>query len=265
MYEFTKRAEFALENTRRFAMDNYYSYIGTEHLLYGLIYEEKSIASKILAKQNITSQYIAEEILKIDGRMQKKKVKEPELTPRAKRVLENSMKESKRMGYNYIGTEHILLALMKETDSIGVRILIDANVDPEKLFTDILKVVSKESPVTNIYNKSEVDTPTLNMYSEDLNLLARSEKIDKIVGRENELYIKTFRVKDYNLLLVDEITEPILVDVKIRYKSKESKAYIRIIDNYIEVSYLEPQKGVTLGQSAVFYVDDIVLGGGIIE
>lgn len=187
MYEFTKRAEIALENTRSFAIENYYSYIGTEHLLYGLSCEEKGIASRILAKQGLNPEYIKNEILKIDGKMSPKKVKEPELTPRAKRVLENSMKESKRLGYNYIGTEHILLSLMKETDSIGVRILIDANVDPEKMFTDILKIVSKESPVSNIYNKQDASTPTLDMYSEDLNMLVTSGKIDRIVGREDEL------------------------------------------------------------------------------
>ena len=85
------------------------------------------------------------------------------------------------------------------------------------------------------------------------------------VSLEKDLYIKNFKVKNYNLLLVDEITKPILVDVKIRYKSKESKAYINIIDDYIDVTFIEPQKGVTSGQSAVFYIDDIVLGGGIIE
>ena len=85
------------------------------------------------------------------------------------------------------------------------------------------------------------------------------------VGLEEDLYIDKFRVKDYNLLLFDEIKEPMLVDVKVRYKSKESKAYIRMVEDYIEVEYLERQKGVTPGQSAVFYIDDIVLGGGIIE
>lgn len=85
------------------------------------------------------------------------------------------------------------------------------------------------------------------------------------VGVEKDLYISEFKVKDYNLLLVDEINEPILVDVKVRYKSTSQKAYISIDNNYIRVKYLEPQKGVTPGQSAVFYIDDIVLGGGIIE
>ena len=103
-------------------------------------------------------------------------------------------------------------------------------------------------------------------YEEPLYVIGfNKEKNELYVGKESELYTKSFKVKDYNLLLVDEIKEPMLVDVKIRYKSKESKAYIRIIDDYIEVSYLEEQKGVTPGQSAVFYIDDIVLGGGIIE
>lgn len=85
-----------------------------------------------------------------------------------------------------------------------------------------------------------------------------------IVGEEKDLYIKSFKVKDYNLLLVDNIDEPMEVMVKTRYKSKECKAVISMIDNYIKVEFEEPQKGVTPGQSAVFYIDDIVLGGGII-
>jgi len=91
------------------------------------------------------------------------------------------------------------------------------------------------------------------------------ERNELYVGVETDLHTKSFKVKDYNLLLVDDINEPLLIDVKVRYKSQASKAYIEIIDNDIVVTYLEPQKGVTPGQSAVFYVDDIVLGGGIIK
>lgn len=116
-----------------------------------------------------------------------KKIKEPELTPRARRVIQNSMKESKQLGYNYIGTEHILLALMKETDSVAVRILIDANVDPKKLFADILKIMSKEGPIPNIYNKNQTITPTLDMYSEDLTNLAMNKKLDPISQRGEEI------------------------------------------------------------------------------
>ena len=85
-----------------------------------------------------------------------------------------------------------------------------------------------------------------------------------IVGEEADLYIKSFKVKDYNLLLIDEIKEPIKVMVKTRYKSVEYPAIISMIDGLINVDLENEQKGITPGQSAVFYIDDIVLGGGII-
>lgn len=90
------------------------------------------------------------------------------------------------------------------------------------------------------------------------------EKNELIVGEEKDLYIKSFKVKNYNLLLVDSITEPIKVNVKTRYKSLEYPAIISMDGNLINVEFETPQKGVTSGQSAVFYIDDIVLGGGII-
>ena len=188
MYEFTKRAEEALENTRKFAIEKNYSFIGTEHILYGLVSEKKGIASKILSKQHITKEYVEGQIIKIDGKMKIKKIKEePELTPRAKKVLENSVKEAKRLGYNYVGTEHILLSLMKETDSIAVRILIDIGTDPEKIFTDILKIITEDGPVSNIYMKNDLLTPNLDMYSLDLTFEARKNNLDNVIGREKEI------------------------------------------------------------------------------
>lgn len=91
-----------------------------------------------------------------------------------------------------------------------------------------------------------------------------TKKNELIVGEEKDLYVNSFKVTNYNLLLVDEIKEPIHVSVKTRYKSKEYPATISMEDEFIKVEFNEPHKGVTPGQSAVFYVDDIVLGGGII-
>ena len=85
-----------------------------------------------------------------------------------------------------------------------------------------------------------------------------------IVGEEQALYVKNFKVKDYNLLLVDEIKEPIKVMVKTRYKSNEYPAVITMLNGLINVELEKEQKGITPGQSAVFYIDDIVFGGGII-
>lgn len=86
-----------------------------------------------------------------------------------------------------------------------------------------------------------------------------------VVGEEQDLYVSKFKVKDYNLLLIDEIKEPIKVMVKTRYKSIESPATISMDNDLISVIFDTPQKGITKGQSAVFYIDDIVLGGGIID
>ena len=91
------------------------------------------------------------------------------------------------------------------------------------------------------------------------------DKNELIVGEENDLYVDSFEVINYNLLLIDDITEPIKVMLKTRYKSLEYPATIEKKENNIIVKLDNPIKGVTSGQSAVFYIDDIVLGGGIIK
>ena len=102
-------------------------------------------------------------------------------------------------------------------------------------------------------------------YEEPLYVIGFNKKDNElIVGIEKDLYVKSFKVKNYNLLLVDSIIEPIKVNVKTRYKSKEYPAVISMDGDLINVEFDEPQKGITPGQSAVFYIDDIVLGGGII-
>jgi len=192
MYEFTGRASRVLELAREFSKEHNYSFIGTEHILYGLVEEGEGLASKILASQGLTSEYVEQEILKIDGVMNTLEG-EIEFTPRAKRIIENSAKESKRMGQNYVGTEHILLSLMREIDSIAVRILIDADIEPQKIFTDLLRLLSEESPV-NSFNESsnnnmsqDKTTPTLNQYGKDLTALAKENKLDPVIGRSDEV------------------------------------------------------------------------------
>ncbi len=192
MYEFTGRATEVLEIARDFATQYNYSFIGTEHILYGLVTEGEGLASKILAKQGLTSEYVQNEILKIDGVMNTLD-EEPEFTPRAKRIIENSARESKRMGQNYVGTEHILLSLMREIDSVAVRILIDADIDPQRIFADLLRLLSEDSPMsayTDSSNESSSgsnNTPTLNSYGKDLTELAKDGKIDPVIGRNNEI------------------------------------------------------------------------------
>lgn len=191
MYEFTGRAEKVLEIAKDFSEEHNYPFIGTEHILYGLISEGEGLASKILASQGLTEEYVEQEILKIDGVMDTK-ADEVDFTPRAKRIIENSRRESKRMGQNYVGTEHILLSLMREIDSVAVRILIDANIDPQRIFADLLKLLSEDSPVSPFRENDEMneknsDTPTLNQYGKYLTTLAKEGKLDPVIGRDAEI------------------------------------------------------------------------------
>ena len=191
MYEFTGRAEKVLEIAKDFSLEHNYSFIGTEHILYGLVAEGEGLASKILSSQGLEESYVEEEILKIDGVMDTKP-EEIDFTPRAKRIIENSRRESKRMGQNYVGTEHILLSLMREIDSVAVRILIDANIDPQRIFADLLKLLSEDSPVSPFSEGEKVgdknsDTPTLNQYGKYLTTLAKESKLDPVIGRDAEI------------------------------------------------------------------------------
>ncbi len=190
MYEFTGRAQKVLEIARNFSLEHNYSFIGTEHILYGLIAEGEGLACNILSNQGLTQEYVEQEILKIDGIMNTV-ASEVEFTPRAKRIIENSTKESKRLGQNYVGTEHILLSLMREIDSIAVRILIDGNIDPQKIFADILRLLSEESPIGNHIDdknfQGSSSTPTLNQYGKDLTKQASESKLDPVIGRDQEI------------------------------------------------------------------------------
>ena len=191
MYEFTGRANRVLEIAKEFSITHNYSFVGTEHILYGLVKEGEGLASKILTSQGLKPEYVEEEILRIDGVMNTLE-SDPEFTPRAKRIIENSAKEAMRMGQNYVGTEHILLALMREIDSVAVRILIDTNIDPQRIFADLLRLLSEDSPVANYSDSSfsssvDTNTPTLNQYGKNLTELAKESKLDPVIGRKNEI------------------------------------------------------------------------------
>lgn len=195
MYEFTESARKVIELARDFSFEHNYSYIGTEHILYGLIAEDEGLGATILKKQDLSAEYIEQEIIKIDGLMHTVVEEEDiDFTPRAKRIIANSQKEAIRMGQNYVGSEHILLALMREIDSVAVRILIDSDVDPQKIFTELLRILGEESPISKSYNdpanidsKSSQNTPTLNQYGKDLSDFAKQGKLDPVIGREKEI------------------------------------------------------------------------------
>ena len=192
-YDFTSRAKRAIEIANDEAMELGHRYIGTEHLLYGLAKEGSGVASKVLENQEIAPENIIDVTVALVG---KDEAIDETLgfTPRTKRVIENAFIEARKLGYNYIGTEHLLIGLLREGDSVATRILIELNVNIPKLYGEIIKVInegedltgdtdSKSSKRSGSYNQ----TPTLNQFGEDLTEKAKEGKLDPIIGRKEEI------------------------------------------------------------------------------
>ena len=193
MYKFTNSANSAIESANEIAIELGHNYVGTEHLLYGLAKEENSIASQVLANQNIYADDILNKIEELVGKQENLNSTTIGLTPRTKRVLERAFAEARRLGSEEIGTEHILIGIMKEAESIAVRILLDLNLDPQRLYNEIISIinnfednindgVSKRNNTKDSFNQ----TPTLNQFGNDLTRIAREGKLDPVIGRKKE-------------------------------------------------------------------------------
>ena len=192
VYKFTNRAKKVIEIANDISVELGHNYIGTEHILYGLVKEGEGIASKVLTNKGITTEKVQKQIEEMLGRGNEIKASLG-FTPRSKRVLENAFLESKRIGYNYIGTEHLLLAIMKEEDCIASKIILELNIEIPKIYNEIAKVINEEE-IDNEANKDigmikskSTQTPILNQFGEDLTTKAEEGKFDNIVGREKEI------------------------------------------------------------------------------
>ena len=193
-YNFTNRAKKAIEIADDIAEELGHSYIGTEHILYGLSKEGSGVASRVLENQNITSEDILNKIEELIGR--EEEIEETlGFTPRTKRVIENAFLEARKLNYNYIGTEHLLIGILREGDSIASRILLDLNVNIPKLYNEIIKVINEgEEELNNGESKknsgkrgSYNSTQTLNQFGEDLTKKAEAGKLDPVIGRKQEI------------------------------------------------------------------------------
>ena len=193
MYNLTNRAKKAVEYANELALGLGHNYIGTEHLLYGLSKEGNGVASKVLEDEQVTPEDIIDEIVEIIGR-------EDEIegtlgfTPRTKRVIENAFLEARKLGGNYIGTEHLLIGILREGDCIATRILLELNVSIPKLYNEIIKVIAEGEDLKGNEKRgmtskggSYNQTTTLNQFGEDLTKKAREGKLDPIVGRKEEI------------------------------------------------------------------------------
>ena len=187
--KYTKKAEKALLYAKECAQMLGHSYIGTEHLLWGLAKEGTGVAASVLMLHNVTSENIGEKIQELIGRGGGSNAA-LSYTPRTKRVLELSYAEARRMGQNFIGTEHIFIGIMREGESVAVRILTDLGVDIRKVYENIIAMLSEDTPMAVNANRPravEVETPTLDQFSRDLTLLVREGKVDPVIGRDKEI------------------------------------------------------------------------------
>ncbi|MBM7624989.1 ATP-dependent Clp protease ATP-binding subunit [Sporohalobacter salinus] len=188
---FTERARKVLVLAQEEAKNLGHGYVGTEHLLLGLISEGEGIASKTLEDIGLKPEQLKEEVNKLIGDS-KGPVKADKLsfTPRTKKVLNLAMEEARRLGQNYIGTEHLLLGLVKEGEGVAARVLKNSGVELNELRKNIMDELGTTKG-TGKFNKQgrkvNTSTPTLDDFSRDLTALAEEEKLDPVIGRRQEI------------------------------------------------------------------------------
>ncbi len=187
--KFTKKAETALVLAKECALGFGHPYIGTEHILWGLAKEGTGIAASVLASSGITEVAIKQKIMELIGQ-EEEEFSNLTYTPRTKRVMELSYAEARRMGQNFIGTEHLLMAIMREGESVAVRILIDLGQDIRKLYENIISMLSEDTPMAAAQGKPQAvdaETPTLDQYGRDLTSMVVEGKVDPVIGRDKEI------------------------------------------------------------------------------
>ena len=191
-YKFTNSAQVALEIATNLAIKLGHDYVGTEHILYGLVEEPNGVAGRLLEKQGITIESILEQIEVLVGSnpVNVLSVEDIGFTPRTKRVIENAFIEARKLNSEYIGTEHLLVGIMREGDSVAVRIMMNLNVAPQKIYSEIVKLIKEGEEANSDNNKtygSFNSTPTLNQYGTDLTKKAQEGKLDPVIGRQKEI------------------------------------------------------------------------------
>src|SRR6187399_496006 len=186
--KFTDRARKVLTLAQDEAQRFNHNYIGTEHLLLGLVREGEGVAARVLENMNVELAKVRTAVEFIIGRGDRPVVGEVGLTPRAKRVIELAIDEARRLGHNYIGTEHLLLGLVREGEGIAAGVLESLGVNLDKVRHEVIRVLSQSSsagPATETKRASK--TPTVDALGINLTDAARADKLDPVIGREKEI------------------------------------------------------------------------------
>ena len=190
--QYTEKAEAALALAEKCAKQLKQGYIGTEHILVGLIREGTGMAAKVLADNGVTLESVLKLIKELIAFESGVVVQEREgYSPRALKVLEDAHKQAARFGQKQTGTEHILMALIREGENVALRLLNTMNITPQKLYVDLLTGIGADP---NLYKEDlgkrqngKSKTATLDQYSRDLTALASAGKLDPVIGREDEI------------------------------------------------------------------------------
>ncbi len=188
---FTNRAVHAIEFAQYEAQELQQDYIGTEHILLGLLHEQESIAAKALRAVGLEFAAVRQQVENVLEQEEQYPSDNPYYTPLAKHVMEMSMREAQRLGHKYVGTEHILLGLLSEESSAGARVIESMGVELETLRATVYNLLDAKDPEAldaqgNVTGKKNA-TPLLNRYGRNLNDMARQEKMDPVIGREKEI------------------------------------------------------------------------------
>lgn len=186
---YTEKAKKAIMIAQEEAVNLNHDYIGTEHILIGLLKEEEGVASQVLKQLGVHVDKVVEEVERLVGKGEYQQVGEVTFTPRAKKVLELASQEASQLKNNYIGTEHILLGLIKEGSGVAVRTLTDLGINLDNVYSEIMKVLmdSGAQGFPSAPGKKTTKTPALDEFGRDLIELAQEDKLDPVIGRSMEI------------------------------------------------------------------------------
>jgi len=183
--KFTESSAKAMNKAQEEARAMGHNYVGTEHLLFGLVASGPSVAASALRECGVTEEGVRNNILELVGKGDFQFTQEFDFTPRTKNIIESSARIMRELGNSYIGTEHLLLSLIREPNSVAVKILQDMNVDLNVLQQKVMSYLSQEAPAEKAAGAGE--TPRLDQFTRDLTKSARDGELDPVIGRAEEI------------------------------------------------------------------------------
>src|SRR5438067_3652587 len=190
---FTERARQVVVLAQDEARALKHNYIGTEHILLGLLREEEGLAARVLESLDITVEEVRAQVARIVGQGDEVTTGQIPFTPRAKKVLELALREALSLGHNYIGTEHILLGLVRENEGVAARILLDFDADSDKIRNEVIRMLSgpggrrQGQGAGGAQGEGKKSSKLLDQFGRNLTKLAAEGKLDPVIGREIEI------------------------------------------------------------------------------